>query len=396
MSTPVQFALTAVPAAAARTGSAARRGRLATAHGVVETPHFMPVATLGAIKGAAWSDLAAIQATLRTAHLPVTDLQVLMNAFHLTFRPGHEAIARVGGLHRFTGWSGPILTDSGGFQVYSLEGLRKVTDEGAQFRSPYDESPRFFTPEHVMEIEAALGPDIAMQFDHCPPALDDSALVAAAMRRSAAWGDRCLTRWHAVRQPHQALFGICQGGVSRELRLESAQRIAAQAFDGYAIGGLSVGETQVQMFEMLDAVLPVLPADKCRYLMGVGTPEDILGAVERGVDLFDCVMPTRSARHGLLFTWQGKLRIRNARHKDADEPIDSNCGCATCRRHSRAYLRHLHMTKEINAVLLLTVHNLFFYQELLARIRAALETGDFGAKKAAWLARLTVEESDGR
>lgn len=374
--------------------AAARRGRLTTAHGAVETPHFMPVATLGGIKGATWSNLAATAETLRAAGQPLTDLMVLMNAFHLTFRPGHEEVRARGGLHRFTGFSGPILTDSGGFQVYSLEGLRKVTDEGAQFRSPYDESPRFFTPEHVMEIEAALGPDIAMQFDHCPPALEDAALVAAAMRRSAAWGDRCLARWAQVRQPHQALFGICQGGVSPELRLESAQRIAAQAFDGYAIGGLSVGESQAQMFAMLEVVLPALPADKARYLMGVGTPQDILGAVERGVDLFDCVMPTRSARHGLLFTWQGKLRIKNSRHKDSDEPIDTGCGCYTCRTHSRAYLRHLYMTKEINGVTLLTIHNLYFYQDLMAQIRGALDAGDFAAKKAIWLTAMAPEEPE--
>ncbi|HTL51191.1 MAG TPA: tRNA guanosine(34) transglycosylase Tgt [Planctomycetota bacterium] len=395
MSGPVTHQLLATPPVAS-----ARRGILRTAHGDVQTPHFMPVATLGAIKGESWGDLAATAHTLRAAGLPgspglpVGDLMVLMNAFHLTFRPGHEEVRARGGLHKFTGYSGPILTDSGGFQVYSLEGLRKVTDDGAQFRSPYDESPRLFTPEHVMDIEAALGPDIAMQFDHCPPALDDPALVAAAMRRSAAWGDRCLARWADVRQPHQALFGICQGGVSMELRKESAQRVAEQAFDGCAIGGLSVGESQAQMFEMLDVVLPILPSGKARYLMGVGTPQDILGGVERGVDLFDCVMPTRSARHGLLFTWQGKLRIRNSRHKDSDEPIDPACGCATCRRHSRAYLRHLHMTKEINSVTLLTIHNLHFYQELMARIRAALSDGTFAQKKAGWLESLKPEEGE--
>lgn len=340
------------------TKGAARAGILTLPHGVVETPVFMPVGTLAAVKAVPLAQLEEVGAQI-----------ILNNAFHLYLRPGAETVAAAGGLHRFQGWPKPILTDSGGFQVYSLAKLRKITDEGVHFQSPIDGSKHFFTPESVIALEEALGPDIAMVLDDvvANPATYDEA--AKAMRRSADWARRAA----AVRgRADQAVFGIVQGGLYEELRRQSAQATIEIGFDGYAIGGLSVGEKPEEMYPMVEVCCGELPAEKPHYLMGVGTPRDLRAAVASGVDMFDCVLPTRLARHSVAVTEEGNLNLLNARFKRDFGPLVEGCDCRTCRHHSRAYLHHLCKCGEINASQLLTHHNLHFYQALMRRLRGEI------------------------
>jgi queuine tRNA-ribosyltransferase len=352
----------------------ARLGQLRTSHGVIETPQFMPVGTQATVKALTPGDL-------RAAGVQV----ILANTYHLSLRPGHERIARLGGLHRFMGWDGPILTDSGGFQVFSLAHLGRVDDDGVTFASHLDGSQQRLTPERATEIQEALGSDIAMAFDQLVDATRPVAEVATAMGRTHRWAERCLA---AHSREDQALFGIVQGGVDRALRQESAGAIAALPFDGIAIGGLSVGESKTQMAATLDVVAEALADDpRVRYLMGVGAPPDFFAAVERGIDLFDCVLPTRVARTGQLWTNQGKLNMRNARFLDDPDPPDADCGCETCRNHSRAYLAHLFRAEELLAYRLSSLHNVTYTQDLMRRIRAALDDGSYGTLREAVMAQ---------
>jgi queuine tRNA-ribosyltransferase len=345
------------------TDGPARRGTLTLAHGTVETPAFMPVGTYGTVKAMSPAELKEIG-----AHI------VLGNTFHLWLRPGLEVIAAHGGLHRFMGWDGPILTDSGGFQVFSLGELRKITEEGVKFQSPVNGDRCFLTPEESMRIQKVLNSDIVMIFDECTPYPADLPQAADSMRLSLRWAERS-------KKAHEgnanALFGIVQGGMHESLRDESLAGLVGIGFDGYAIGGLSVGEPKEDMLRILDHVAPRMPADKPRYLMGVGTPEDIVDAVLRGVDMFDCVMPTRNARNGWLFTRFGTVKIKNAQYRLDMGPLDEACGCYTCRNFTRAYLHHLHRLGEILGARLNTIHNLHYYQELMQGIRRAIEEGRF-------------------
>ena len=338
-----------------KTRGAARAGLLELPHGVVETPVFMPVGTLASVKTMLPEDLEKLGASI-----------ILNNAFHLHLRPGAPVIERAGGLNAFQNWERPILTDSGGFQVFSLSKLRKVTDEGVHFQSPIDGSPHFFTPESVIELEETLGPDIGMILDDVialPATYDDAA---RAMRRSAAWARRAAA--HRTRSD-QAIFGIVQGGTFEELRRESAQSTVATGFDGYAIGGLAVGETADEMDAAVEFTAALLPADQPRYLMGVGTPRDLKAAVERGVDMFDCVLPTRLARHHVAVTSQGNLNLLKSVHKFDFGPLDHRCQCFVCRQYSRAYLYHLSKCNEMSGARLLTFHNLWFYQQWMRGLR---------------------------
>ncbi len=343
----------------------ARRGRVTLAHGVVETPVFMPVGTYGAVKSVAPDELGALGAQI-----------ILGNTFHLWLRPGIEVVERFGGLHRFIGWQGPILTDSGGFQVFSLGALRKISEEGVRFASPVNGDKLMLTPEQSMQIQHALNSDVVMIFDECTPWPAEHEVAASSMRLSLRWAMRSASE-HRRLGNRNALFGIVQGGMFADLRRESLERLIEIGFDGYAIGGLSVGEPKEDMLAVLDTLAPQLPPASPRYLMGVGTPEDLLDGIERGIDMFDCVMPTRNARNGWLFTRRGDLKLRNARYKDDPRPLDSQCGCYTCQRFSRAYLHHLHRVGEILGSRLNTLHNLYFYQELMQRARAAIEAGHF-------------------
>jgi queuine tRNA-ribosyltransferase len=353
---------------------AARTGAIATSHGVVRTPAFMPVGTQGAMKGVHWRDVKASGADI-----------VLGNTYHLMLRPGAEEIAALGGLHRFINWPYPILTDSGGFQVMSLAGLRKLDDDGVVFRSHLDGATVALTPERAIEIQTLLGSDIAMQLDECIRLPQPRAELERAMNLSLAWAERCkraFTRVGAAGLPRRALFGIVQGGDDRDLRAASARALATIGFDGYAIGGLAVGEPQAVMLDMIETVVPLLPADRPRYLMGVGTPDDLLEAVSRGIDMFDCVLPTRSGRTAQAFTRRGQVNLRNARHGDDPAPLDAECGCPACTGYSRAYLHHLCRGSEILGAMLLTAHNLQYYADLMADMRAAIENGtlaDFAA-----------------
>jgi queuine tRNA-ribosyltransferase len=345
------------------TGSA-RLGRLETPHGAIDTPQFMPVGTQATVKSLTPSDLRAAGTQV-----------ILANTYHLSLRPGHERIARLGGLHRFMGWDGPILTDSGGFQVFSLAHLREVDDDGVTFASHLDGSPQRLTPERAIAIQEALGSDIAMAFDQLVDATLPAEEVAIAMERTHRWADRCLA---ARSRPDQALFGIVQGGVDAELRRRSVAGIVALPFDGIAVGGLSVGESKAEMAATLDVVADALGEDRrVRYLMGVGSPPDFFTAVERGIDLFDCVLPTRVARNGQLWTSGGKLNLRNARFLDEPGPIDPACGCEACRNHSRAYVAHLFRADELLAYRLASVHNVTYTLDLMGRIRGALADGSF-------------------
>ncbi|HYR06093.1 MAG TPA: tRNA guanosine(34) transglycosylase Tgt [Gallionella sp.] len=345
------------------TSGAARRGQLVLAHGTVQTPVFMPVGTYGTVKAMSPAELHDIG-----AHI------VLGNTFHLWLRPGLEVIAAHGGLHRFMGWDEPILTDSGGFQVFSLGALRKITGGGVEFRSPVNGDKLFLTPEESMRIQRVLNSDIAMIFDECTPYPADEKTTGESMRLSVGWAER--SRCAHEGNPN-ALFGIVQGGMYEHLRDESLRELVKIGFDGYAIGGLSVGEPKEDMLRILAHTAPQLPQDKPRYLMGVGTPEDIVAAVAQGIDMFDCVMPTRNARNGHLFTRNGDVRIKNAQYRLDTRPLDEQCECYTCRNFSRAYLHHLYRLGEILGARLNTIHNLHYYQQLMGEIRAAIEADAF-------------------
>jgi queuine tRNA-ribosyltransferase len=357
----------------ARSGRA-RAGTLVTPHGAVETPAFMPVGTAAAVKAVTRRDLTEAGASI-----------ILANTYHLMLRPGDPLIAQLGGLHGFTGWTGPYLTDSGGYQVFSLAKLRRLTEEGVRFQSHLDGSPHMLTPERSMEIQMNLGADIVMAFDECPPYPAPREAVEEATARTARWARRSRD---AHTRPDQWLFGIVQGGVHDDLRARSAEEIAALDFPGYAIGGLSVGEPKEDMLRVLDGLDPLLPADRPRYLMGVGTPEDLVEAVARGIDMFDCVLPTRNARNGQLFTSRGKVSIRNVRYRADPAPPDPACACYTCRTASRAYLRHLHMAGEMSAATLMTIHNLSFYLDTLRKLRQSIRLGRFEECRAETLQRL--------
>ena len=343
---------------------AARLGRLELPHGALETPAFMPVGTYGAVKAMAPQEVAA------------TGAQILLgNTFHLWLRPGLEVIAAHGGLHRFMGWDGPILTDSGGFQVFSLGALRKISEEGVKFASPINGDRLFLTPETAMQIQAVLNSDIAMIFDECTPYPSSYEATRDSMRLSLRWALRSrqeFDRQMQTRQPGNAVFGIVQGGMFEDLRDESLEALQHIGFDGYAIGGLSVGEPKEDMARILAHLAPRLPQAQPRYLMGVGTPEDLVLAVSQGIDMFDCVMPTRNARNGWLFTRHGEVKIKNARYKDDLRPVDADCDCYTCRHFTRAYLHHLQRVGEMLGARLNTCHNLHYYQSLMAELRAAI------------------------
>lgn len=358
----------------------ARAGVLHTPRGPVETPVFMPVGTLATVKALDPDDLRGMHAQI-----------ILSNAYHLHLRPGDEVIRTLGGLHRFMGWQGPILTDSGGFQVFSLASLNAVTEDGVTFRSHIDGSERHFTPESVMGIETNLGADVIMQFDHVIPGQSAHAAALDASERSIRWLERCrveFVRLHEGQAETQALFPIVQGGIHADLRREAAARIvSAGPWHGIAIGGLSVGEEKPAMYDMLEACDEALPKDRPRYLMGVGFPEDLIEGVARGVDLFDCVAPTRMGRNGAAFTSRGRLNMKNAAHRLDDRPIEDTCGCSTCRRFSRAYLRHLVQTEEILGLRLLSLHNVHFLIAIMRRARATIADGTFAAWSQDWLAR---------
>jgi queuine tRNA-ribosyltransferase len=343
------------------TDGLARRGRLTFTHGSVETPVFMPVGTYGSVKAMSPADLHAVGAQI-----------VLGNTFHLWLRPGLEVIAAHGGLHRFMAWDKPILTDSGGFQVFSLGELRKISEEGVRFRSPVNGDGCFLSPEESMRIQRTLNSDVVMIFDECTPYPADEREVAVSMRLSLRWAQRSK---RAHEGNGNALFGIVQGGMHEGLRDESLAGLEEIGFDGYAIGGLSVGEPKEDMRRILRHTAPQLTSGAPRYLMGVGTPADIVDAVENGIDMFDCVMPTRNARNGWIFTSNGTIRLRNARYRDDIRPLDEDCGCYTCRHFSRAYLHHLQRVNEILGAHLNTVHNLHFYQQLMGELRQSIETG---------------------
>jgi queuine tRNA-ribosyltransferase len=342
----------------------ARLGRLETAHGVVDTPAFMPVGTAATVKGMTPEAVRATGAQI-----------VLANTYHLMLRPGAERIAALGGLHKFMNWPGPILTDSGGYQVLSLAPLRTIDEKGVVFRSHVDGSEHALTPERATEIQRLLDADITMAFDECTPFPVDEKEAASSMRLSMRWAERCKKAFKA--RPGYGLFGIVQGSVYEPLRRESAETLVAIGFDGYALGGLAVGEGQETMFRVLDETVPLLPADRPRYLMGVGKPADLVGAVGRGIDLFDCVLPTRSGRNEQAFTRRGPVNVTNARHRDDPRPLDERCGCPTCRNYSRAYLHHLMQAREMLGPMLLTWHNLHYYQDLMAGMRRAIQDQSF-------------------
>ncbi len=355
-----------------KTDGAARRGVLELAHGTVQTPVFMPVGTYGSVKAMSPVELREVGASI-----------VLGNTFHLWLRPGLDVVAKHGGLHRFMGWDGPILTDSGGFQVFSLGAMRRISEEGVRFASPINGDKLMLTPEESMRIQRVLNSDIVMIFDECTPFPASEVEAAESMRLSLRWAQRS-------RDAHggnpNALFGIVQGGMHEALREESLAGLESIGFDGYAIGGLSVGEPKEDMRRIRAHTAPRLPAHKPRYLMGVGTPEDLIESVLDGIDMFDCVLPTRNARNGWLFTRHGDVKIRNARHRDDPGPLDPDCACYCCRNFSRAYLHHLQRANEILGARLNTIHNLHYYQELMARLRAAIEAGTLARTAADLLA----------
>ncbi len=354
----LQFSLLAVD-------KAARLGRLATNHGEIDTPVFMPVGTQGTVKG------------LTPAQLRSIDVQILLgNTYHLALRPGDELIAELGGLHKFMGWDGPILTDSGGFQVFSLSDVRKITDEGAHFRSHIDGKPLELTPEKAVRIQENLGSDIAMVLDECPPGQATREILCNAIRRSILWAERCR---QAQRHPDQAMFAIVQGGTDIDLRGECANALIPMDFPGYALGGFSVGEGPEAMHAALPACAALLPSNKPRYLMGVGRPEDLLAGVAAGIDMFDCVMPTRNGRNALAFTANGPVRLRNACHRRDPAPLESDCPCYACRQFSRAYLHHLFHAEEMLGPTLLSLHNLCYYLRLMAGCRKAIAEQRFEA-----------------
>jgi queuine tRNA-ribosyltransferase len=353
------------------TSTAARTGKIITPHGEVNTPAFIPVGTVGMVKTLTPEELIDLGTEI-----------ILGNTYHLYLRPGIDVIKGLGGLHSFIHWERPILTDSGGFQIYSLSALRKITEDGVSFRSHLDGSSHFLTPEKAIEIQESLGSDIAMVLDECTPYPSTHEYTKESMELTTKWAMRCK---RAKKRDDLALFGIVQGGMYPDLRKESTQRLIDIGFDGYAIGGLSVGEEKDKMSEVAGATAPLLPEGKPRYLMGVGTPEDILNAISMGIDIFDCVMPTRNARNGTLFTRAGKLIIKNAQYKMDENPIENDCLCYTCRNFSRAYLRHLFMTEGLLALRLNTIHNLYFYLNLMREARKSILEGKFQEFKRGYL-----------
>ena len=368
-----------------KTEGRARRGTMTTPHGTIQTPVFMNVGTQAAIKGALDAeDLERIGCQIE-----------LSNTYHLHVRPGEDVVRRLGGLHRFMDWDRPILTDSGGFQIFSLASLRKITEQGVHFHSHVDGRAIFMGPEESMAIQSALGSDIAMAFDECVENPSPRPYVEASVARTTRWLERCKAalselnaRPDAV-NPGQVLFGINQGGTYDDIRVEHMKRIAGLDLAGYAVGGLAVGEPTEVMYHILEEVLPFAPSDRPRYLMGVGTPANIIEAVYRGIDFFDCVMPARNARHGHLYTHEGVINLNNQKYQLDDRPIEAGCPCPTCRRHSRAYLRHLFRAQEMLAMRLAVVHNLYFYNRLMADIRDALDEGRFEAFRAEWVEPLS-------
>ena len=366
----------------------ARRGELITVHGTVQTPLFMNVGTVGAIKGAVSSeDLENIGCQVE-----------LSNTYHLHVRTGDELIKRFGGLHKFMDWKRPILTDSGGFQVFSLASMRKIKEEGVTFRSHIDGHKIFMGPEESMRIQSNLGSTIAMAFDECPPAKADRSYVLPSVERTERWLLRCKAEMERLNSledtinKNQLLFGINQGAVYNDIRIENAKRISELDLPGYALGGLAVGETHAEMYDVIENTAPYLPEDKPRYLMGVGTPANILEAVERGIDMFDCVYPSRNGRHGHLYTHHGKININNAKYAEDDRPIEEGCQCPACRRFSRAYIRHLHKSGEMLGLRLCVLHNLYFYNHLMEEIRDAIDEGKFASFKKSLLTDLEQDQ----
>ncbi len=355
----------------------AKRGRFHTVHGTIETPVFMNVGTAAAIKGAVSTD------DLREIRTQVE----LSNTYHLHVRPGDEVVKKLGGLHRFMNWDRPILTDSGGFQVFSLASLRKIKEEGVHFQSHIDGHKIFMGPEESMRIQSNLASTIAMAFDECPPSVAEKKYISASVERTTRWLKRCKAEMQRLNSlpntinPHQMLFGINQGGIYEDIRIAHAQQITELELDGYAVGGLAVGESHEDMYRILDAVVPHLPENKPTYLMGVGTPANILEAVDRGVDFFDCVYPTRNGRHGHVYTNHGKLNLFNAKYELDDRPIEDGCGCPACRSYSRAYIRHLLKAKEMLGMRLCVLHNLYFYNTMMEEIRDAIDAGEYQAYK---------------
>ena len=367
-----------------KTSGSARLGTLKTAHGKIDTPFFMPIATTGAIKGLTTDEAKDLGAQI-----------LLSNTYHLHLRPGEDIIKKAGGLHKFMNWNGPILTDSGGYQVFSLSKIRKLKDDGVEFQSHLDGKKIFLTPEKAIDIQMKLGSDIMMVLDECPAADKDRKYVEKSLKLTTEWAKRCQTffnkkRRDAINRVSTAndclLFGIVQGGMFPDLREQSAKELVKIGFDGYAIGGLSVGEPNKVMYKIIEKTIPHLPEDKPRYLMGVGTPEDILEAVERGIDMFDCVLPTRNARHGYLFTSKGIVRIRNEQYKNDFTPLDKKCDCYTCKNFTKAYLRHLFISNEILSLRLNTLHNVAFYLKLMSDIRSAIKEDKFKQFKRSFLA----------
>ena len=355
----------------------AKRGRFTTVHGVIETPVFMNVGTAAAIKGAvSTDDLRGIKTQVE-----------LSNTYHLHVRPGDEVVKKLGGLHKFMNWDKPILTDSGGFQVFSLAKLRKIKEEGAHFNSHIDGHKIFMGPEQSMQIQSNLASTIAMAFDECPSSVADRKYMTNSVERTTRWLKRCkdeMARLNSLPDtinPHQMLFGINQGGIYEDIRIAHAQQIAELNLDGYAVGGLAVGESHEEMYRILDAVVPHLPENKPTYLMGVGTPANILEAVDRGVDFFDCVYPSRNGRHGHVYTNHGKMNLFNAKYELDDRPIEEGCNCPACRSYSRAYIRHLLKAKEMLGMRLCVLHNLYFYNTMMEEIRDAIDAGEFQAYK---------------
>lgn len=373
-----------------KTEGRARRGRFTTPHGVVETPVFMNVGTVAAIKGA-----------VSTEDLERIGTQVeLSNTYHLHVRPGDKIIKQMGGLHKFMSWNKPILTDSGGFQVFSLAGIRKIKEEGVTFRSHIDGHKIFMGPEESMQIQSNLASTIAMAFDECPPALAERKYVEASVARTTRWLERCIKEMKRLNSlddtinKEQMLFGINQGAIYEDIRIEHAKRLAEYDLPGYAIGGLAVGETHEEMYRILDAVVPVLPQNKPIYLMGVGTPANILEAVERGVDFFDCVYPTRNGRHAHVYTNHGKINLMNAKYETDSSPIEEGCSCPTCQRYSRGYIRHLLKAKEMLGMRLCVLHNLYFYNNMMTEIRDSLDKGCFHDYKKAKLAAMEGQDEN--
>lgn len=350
-----------------------RIGVITTAHGRINTPAFMAVGTQGTVKAMSPDELRDIGVEV-----------ILSNTYHLYLRPGHEIIKNIGGIHNFINWKAPILTDSGGFQVFSLSNLRKINEDGVEFKSHIDGSTHFFSPEKSMEVQMSLGSDIAMAFDECTPYPADYEYTLESLMRTTRWAKRCKNFHKEQGINNQALFGIIQGGMYRELRIRSLEELVEIGFDGYALGGLSVGESKEEMYNIISFISPYLPEDKPRYLMGVGDLRDVLVAVENGFDMFDCVMPTRNARNGTLFTSSGRISIKRAEYKDDPAPLDDECNCYTCRNFCRAYLRHLFLAREILSMRLNTIHNLYFYFNFFRKMREAIDAGQFYYFKKKW------------